>query len=261
MVDRYLRPWKARAYAPLVRALRHVPPDAASAAGVAAGLAAAGFAAAGRFAPALALWLLNRFLDGLDGELARTAATAPTAVGEPAHTAATAPTAAGEPAHAAATVAAPRPARPPLRGAYLDLMLDLTVYAALPLGIAAGVAGAFGTPPLAGDASAWPAAAAALAAFYLNLGSWALLAPALTATEAAAAGAGPPAEPSAAAPGLRMPSGLVEGAETVVAFAVALAWPTLAVPVLWLLAAATAAGAAQRTAWGLRRLGRAGAAG
>lgn len=236
MVDRYLRPWKARAYAPLVRGLRQVPPDAASAAGAAAGLAAAGCAAAGRFAPALALWILNRFLDGLDGELARAAATA-------------------------ATVAAPSPARPPLRGAYLDLMLDLTVYAALPLGIAAGVAGAFGTPPLAGDASAWPAAAAALAAFYLNLGSWALLAPALTATEAAAAGAGPPAEPTAAAPGLRMPSGLVEGAETVVAFAVALAWPTLAVPVLWLLAAATAAGAAQRTAWGLRRLGRAGAAG
>ena len=247
MVDRYLRPWKARAYAPLVRGLRQVPPDAASAAGAAAGLAAAGLAAAGRFAPALALWLLNRFLDGLDGELARAAATTPTA--------------AGELARAAATTAARSPASPPLRGAYLDLMLDLTVYAALPLGIAAGVAGAFGTPPLAGGASAWPAAAAALAAFYLNLGSWALLAPALTATEAAAAGAGPPAEPTAAAPGLRMPSGLVEGAETVVAFAAALAWPTVAVPLLWLLAAATAAGAAQRTAWGLRRLGRAGAGG
>jgi len=266
VVDRYLRPWKARAYAPLLRPLAAVPVDAVTAVGVAAGLAAAAAAAVGRFDWALVGWWANRWLDGLDGELARAAARRRAAgVVAPARGVA----AAGQrtaPTHAAAISK---------RGAYLDLMADLLVYAAVPLGLAAGAAGSLTGVPLADPAWVWAAAALALASFYLNLGSWALLAPALAAAEAAdasgAAGAAetadaastgstpvgqPPATPDPNAPGLRMPAGLMEGAETIVVFTVALAWPAWAATTLATIGALTLAGALQRTAWGLRRLGR-----
>ena len=225
MVDRYLRPLKARVYAPLLGPLAGVPADAVTAIGMALGLAAAAAAALGRFEWALLAWWANRLLDGLDGELARATFGRATA---------------------------------PARGPYLDLMADLLVYAAVPLGLAAGAAGSLTGTPLADPAWVWAAAAFALAAFYLNLGSWALLGPALSAVEAQggnAAGAAAPTDPSA--PGLRMPAGLMEGAETVVAFSVALWWPGWAVATLATIGALTLAGAVQRTLWGLRRLGRA----
>jgi len=231
VVDRYLRPWKARTYAPLLRPLAGVPADVVTAVGMAVGLAAAAAAAAGRFDWALVGWWANRWLDGLDGELAR------------------APARAGGFALARG---APR-----ARGAFLDLMADLLVYAAVALGLAAGAAGSLTGAPLADPPWVWAAAAFALASFYLNLGSWALLAPALSAAEAGGtrdgAGANAPADPSA--PGLRMPAGLMEGAETIVVFTVALAWPSWAAVTLATIGALTLAGALQRTLWGLRRLG------
>jgi hypothetical protein len=50
-----------------------------------------------------------------------------------------------------------------------------------------------------------------------------------------------------------MPAGLVEGAETIVLFTLALAVPAWATPVMWVMAAAVAAGAAAR-ALGARRV-------
>ena len=248
MVDRYLRPLKARVYAPLLGPLAGVPADAITAVGMAFGLTAAAAAALGRFEWALLAWWANRLLDGLDGELARATAGRATATAGRA-TATTGRTTTTRTA-AAAT---------PARGPYLDLMADLLVYAAVPLGLAAGAAGSLTGTPLADPTWVWGAAAFALAAFYLNLGSWALLGPALSAVEArggdAAAGAATPTDPSA--PGLRMPAGLMEGAETVVAFSVALWWPGWAVATLATIGALTLAGAVQRTLWGLRRLGRA----
>jgi len=231
VVDRYLRPWKARTYAPLLRPLAGVPADVVTAVGMAVGLAAAAAAAAGRFDWALVGWWANRWLDGLDGELARA------------------------PARAGGFALARGAAR--ARGAFLDLMADLLVYAAVALGLAAGAAGSLTGAPLADPPWVWAAAAFALASFYLNLGSWALLAPALSAAEAGGtrdgAGANVPADPSA--PGLRMPAGLMEGAETIVVFTVALAWPSWAAVTLATIGALTLAGALQRTLWGLRRLG------
>ena len=66
---------------------------------------------------ALGLWLVNRLLDGLDGTLAR------------------------------------RSGRQSERGAYADILADVIVYAAIPLGIAAGQ----------DDRAAWIAAGALLA--------------------------------------------------------------------------------------------------
>jgi phosphatidylglycerophosphate synthase len=201
VVDRTLRPLKARAYAPSVRALQGLSPDLVTVLGLLLGLAAAAAAANGVFWGALGLWWGNRLLDGLDGELAR------------------------------ARPGGPRPA-----GAYLDLMTDLLVYATLPIGLAIGAAGA-------GFADPTPlllATAATLASFYLNLGSWALLAPALPA----------PASRAPHDPGLRMPAGLMEGTETLLAFSLALAFPSLALYSLWAIAALTTLSALQRSAWG-----------
>ncbi len=249
VVDRYLRPWKARAYAPLLRPLAAVPADAVTVVGMAVGLAAAAAAAVGSFEWALVGWWANRWLDGLDGELARAAALR---------------RAAGVAASPRGPVPMRRPAHgrrfAPMRGAYLDLMADLLVYAAVPLGLAAGAAGSLTGAPLADPSWVWAAAALALASFYLNLGSYALLAPALSAAEAASAGSAPAGTPAANAdpnaPGLRMPAGLIEGAETIVVFSVALAWPAWAAATLATIGALTFAGALQRSAWGLRRLGR-----
>jgi len=275
VVDRYLRPYKTRLYAPLVRPLARVSPDAVTVAGLAVGLAAAAAAALGRFEWALAGWWLNRLLDGLDGELARAARR---------HASRIASGQAPRSHHDAAPGSAPDGR--PLAGAYLDLMTDLVVYAALPLGLAAGAAGTVTGVPLAAPPAVWAAAAFALAAFYLNLGSFALLGPALEAREAAEAGgardsdqaasdptasdptasdptASDPAasDPAAsdAGPGLRMPAGLMEGAETVVAFSVALWWPAWAITTLTVIGALTLLSAVQRWLWGLRRLRRASA--
>lgn len=238
MVDRYLRPWKARTYAPLLRPLAGVPADVVTAAGLVVGLVAAAAAAVGRFEWALVGWWVNRWLDGLDGELAR------------------APARAGGPARARRSALVRGPAR--ARGAFLDLMADLLVYAAVALGLAAGAAGSLTGAPLADPPWVWAAAAFALASFYLNLGSWALLAPALSAAEAEVGGAGARASTDPNAPGLRMPAGLMEGAETIVVFTVALAWPSWAAVTLAAIGALTLAGALQRTLWGLRRLARPG---
>jgi phosphatidylserine synthase len=209
MVDRALRPVKARLFAPLAYLARAVPPDALTAAGLVVGLAAAWAAALGRFDLALAGWLANRVLDGLDGDVARLTG------------------------------------RAGARGAYLDLMADLVVYAAVPLGLAAGVAAGGWADPVA----VWAAAAAAPAAFYVNLGSFSLLSSALALQEE-----GRRARARTAAPTIHLPAGLIEGAETVVALAVALAFPALAPWTLATVAVLTLLTAAQRVWWGARRL-------
>jgi phosphatidylglycerophosphate synthase len=103
--DELLRGVKDRLLAPLARRLGPgVPPNAVTAAALAAGLAAAGLAWRRAYGAALACWALNRLLDGLDGAVART--------------------------HGRQTDL----------GGYLDLLLDFVVYAAVPLGLAYGSA-------------------------------------------------------------------------------------------------------------------------
>lgn len=100
MFDHFLRAWKDRLFAPLSRAIGpRVSPAAITLLAFATGIGAAvalGMRATGL---ALALWLLNRALDGLDGTQART--------------------------HDAQTDF----------GGYLDIVLDFVVYAGIPIGI------------------------------------------------------------------------------------------------------------------------------
>lgn len=98
MFDVVLRPLKERVFAPVTRAIgQRVSPMTLTLAGFVAGLLAAVLVARGAYRAALALWVINRVLDGLDGSLAR--------------------------AQGSQTDF----------GGYVDIVLDFVVYAAIPI--------------------------------------------------------------------------------------------------------------------------------
>ncbi|MBA2668046.1 MAG: CDP-alcohol phosphatidyltransferase family protein [Trueperaceae bacterium] len=215
MVDRALRPLTSRALAPLTRTFADVSPDAITGASLVVGIGAAAAAAVGAFWVALVLWLLNRVLDGLDGEVARHERHGGTRQSD--------------------------------RGGYLDLMADLTVYGALTLGIAAGVTATFTGEPLAPVATTWALAALLVAAYYVNLGSYTLFAALL---EKRGLGARQRGHRTS----VIMPAGLVEGAETVVLISLLLAVPSLAPALFGIGASLVALTAGQRVLWASRML-------
>lgn len=204
MTDGVLRRHKEAALGPLAAAVpARVHPMAITAFAVVPGLGAAAAAAWGSPVLAVVLWLANRLLDGIDGTLARRRGVQSEA------------------------------------GAYADIMLDMVVYAAIPLGIAVNQ----------DAAGAYAAAAVLLASFYVNAISWSYLAALL---ERRGDGARARGELTA----VTMPIGLVEGAETVVLFALALAIPMWSVAVMWIMAGAVVVTIAQRALWAGRSLTR-----
>ena len=101
MLDDLLRPLKDRVMNPLAGLVgRHASPDVLTIAAFFAGSACAALLWAGFTPFALALWILNRVLDGLDGVVAR------------------------------------RTSRMSDSGGYLDIVLDFVVYALVPLSMA-----------------------------------------------------------------------------------------------------------------------------
>jgi phosphatidylglycerophosphate synthase len=103
MVDRFLLPWLAAPHRWAARALLRAEfsANAVTLIGAAIGLAALPLIAMQRYGWALALILINRFMDGVDGTMARTGTAGPTD-----------------------------------RGAFLDSVCDFLFYAAVPLGFA-----------------------------------------------------------------------------------------------------------------------------
>lgn len=97
-------------------------------------------------------------------------------------------------------------------GGYGDLLLDTIGYAVVPIGIAAG----------AGDRTTWAVVAVLVATFYVNSVSWLMLSALL---EKRASGSGARSEQTS----VTMPTGLIEGSETIVLFTLALAVPSAAV--------------------------------
>ena len=93
-------------------------------------------------------------------------------------------------------------------GGYLDIVADTVVYAAIPLGVAAAL----------DTRAAWIAATVLLASFYVNAVSWTYLAAVL---EKRGSGVASSTEVTT----VRMPRGLVEGAETIVFHTALLALP------------------------------------
>ena len=201
MFDTTLRPVKDRILDPIARLVARVLP--ANAVSVAAFLAGAGCAVAvfhGNTPVALALWLTNRIVDGLDGAVARVAGTASDA------------------------------------GAYLDIVLDFLVYAAIPLAMV--LAG--------GDLALATAGAALLGAYYVNAVTWMFLAAVFEKRRTQTR--------STVQTSVRIPAGLVEGAETIVAYTLMIGLPSYRLPLMLVFAGLAMLGAAIRFVGGFRTL-------
>ncbi|NJN17299.1 MAG: CDP-alcohol phosphatidyltransferase family protein [Oscillochloris sp.] len=201
MIDKLLRVPKEYVLTPLAAALRPVHPNVITVAACGLGLACGLAAAQGMAGLAIGLWAVNRVLDGLDGTLARM------------HN------------------------KQSDFGAYLDIVLDHLVYAAVPLGLAIA----------AGTTGVYLALAGLLISFYVNGATWMYLAALL---EKRARGATASGEMTS----VTMPGGLIEGAETVVFYTLFLLFPGILGPLFWLMAALTLLTATQRVVWAARHL-------
>lgn len=177
-------------------------PTAISGIAFACGIACTALLAAGIVSGALVFWAANRLLDGLDGAVAR------------------------------------RQGRQTDLGGYLDMLLDMVIYAIVP--IAAAVA----APQ---SATLWLALACLLASFYVNAGSWMFLSAIL---EKRAAGERERREETS----VTFPPGLVEGVETMILFTLFILLPAHLTALFWLAALLIALTAAQRLVWAVRRL-------
>ncbi len=202
MIDKSLRESKDAFFASLVRGpVRRIHPTAITVLAAVVGLAAAVAAWQSASWVAVGLWLANRALDGLDGAIAR---------------------ASGKQSDL---------------GAYLDIVLDYVVYAALPLGLALAD----------GTTAALVALALLLASFYVNSASWMYLAAVLEKRRVGAAARGESTS-------VTMPSGLIEGAETILFYTLFLLFPGAIVFLFGLMAVLTLVTAGQRVVWAVRNV-------
>lgn len=197
MLDSTLRPVKDRLLAPVASGpVGRVPVAAITLLGLACTLAGAAAAWRGMVVSSVVLWLLGRLFDGLDGAVARSS---------------------GQQSDA---------------GGLFDFVADSIGYAAIPLGIAAGV----------DDRATWIATAVVLATFYVNAVSLGQVAALIEKRAVVERGV----------TSVVMPRGLVEGTETIVVFTLALAFPDSAAIIWWVFAAAVAVTIAERLRWASR---------
>ncbi len=201
MLDGVLRPVKDRLLSPLVlAAARRVDPFVITGFAFLAGIGAAVGAYLGRVALSVSLWLLGRVLDGLDGAVARK-----------------------------------RGSQSDL-GGYVDIVLDVVVYTAVPLSLAFRSA----------TVEALGAVSVLMGVFYINVAAWMYLAALLEKRRAAVK------VPTSVV----MPSGLIEGTETIVFYTLFLALPDRIVPLFIAMSAITALTVVQRLIVALRVLRR-----
>jgi phosphatidylglycerophosphate synthase len=202
VLDHYLRAWKERLLRPVAVALGpRLHPDAITWLAFAAGLSCAGAVLADGLSAALALWFVNRLLDGLDGTYARV--------------------------HG----------RVSDFGAYLDIVLDFIVYAAVPAAIV--VKGRQYELALAG--------LFLLASFYINAASWMYLAAVLESRRDGAASRGEMTS-------VMMPPGIVAGTETIAFYALFFLVPSRQVMLFTVMALLVLANVVLRVRWARRRL-------
>jgi phosphatidylglycerophosphate synthase len=112
-------------------------------------------------------------------------------------------------------------------GGYVDLLFDTIGYTAVPLGIAFSV----------DQPGTWPIIAVLIGSFYINSVSWLMLSALLEKRGERASG-----EQTS----VTMPTGLIEGTETIILFTIALAVPQHADVTFAVMAAGVVVGIAQR---------------
>ncbi|NJP07697.1 MAG: CDP-alcohol phosphatidyltransferase family protein [Chloroflexaceae bacterium] len=202
MLDKILRSPKEQMLSPVAyRLLRPIHPTSITITAWAIGMFAAIAAWQQAYLLALLLWVLNRLLDGLDGTVARI--------------------------HQKQTDL----------GGYLDVLLDTSIYCALPLGLAL----AANTPAV------YLNLALLLGSFYLNTASWMYLAALL---EKRQHGANAQQELTT----VTMPGGLIEGLETMIFFALFLLFPASIGPLFAIMALLVVVTVIWRLSWAIRHV-------
>ncbi len=194
MFDTSLRRLKDRVGAPLARRMTRVSPITISLIALLVGLLASYAAYQNQYHWAFGLWLLNRALDGLDGLIARL--------------------------HAKQSDF----------GGYVDILTDFIVYAALPIGLAAG------SP----SNERYLALALLLASFYINTASWMYLAAILEKRAI---------HDNDTQTTIIMPAGLIGGFETILAYCVFLLFPAYLTALFLLFAVLVFITILQRLIW------------
>jgi phosphatidylglycerophosphate synthase len=198
MLDGRLREIKERILRPIAQACAPIDPTAITLTATAIGLVSAAMAAIGQLEIGLLLWGINRVLDGLDGTVARLTG------------------------------------RQSDLGAYLDILTDHLVYAAIPLGLAYGQS----------DLITMTAGFVMIGAFYINSASWMYLAALLEQRNQGAKARGELTS-------ITMPTGLIEGAETVVIFSLFFVWKDGLALLFVIMALLVAITIAQRLIWAI----------
>ncbi|MEX2571813.1 MAG: CDP-alcohol phosphatidyltransferase family protein [Gemmatimonadota bacterium] len=122
-------------------------------------------------------------------------------------------------------------------GGYLDLLLDFCLYAIIPIVAVLAL-------PRPESGSAFIALAFLLGSFYINAASWLFLAALLE--KAGTAGERPTS--------LVMPTGIIEGTETIIFFSLIILLPAWTAPLMWTMAGLVLVTAAQRPLWMIRTM-------
>ncbi len=202
MLDKLLRGPKEVLLSPVAMVIPPVvSPLLITWAGFALGLVALAMIWRGWYGLGLLFWSLNRLFDGLDGTFARVTQQQSDF------------------------------------GGYLDILLDMAMYAGVPAALAIGV----------GTAPAYLSLTLLLVSFYLNGGSWMYLAAILEKRHSGAAAQGEMTT-------VTMPGGLLGGTETFVFFVLFLLFPGALVPLFLIMAFLTLVTATQRVWWASRAL-------
>jgi phosphatidylglycerophosphate synthase len=179
--DEQLRIVKVNVLAPLAKRYSEIHPLQFTGAAFAVGLLAAATAAVGNYWAALLLWLVNRVLDGLDGEVARLTG------------------------------------KQSDWGGYLDIVCDFVIYALVPFALAWSL----------GSPGALFAVAFLLVTFYVNAGSWLYMSALIEKRRDLG-------DTSRALTSIKIPTGLIEGTETILFYGLFLLLPPYA-PYLMIL--------------------------
>lgn len=201
MIDELLRIPKEKIMEPLAKSLPDISPTAITVTACLVGVASGAAAAGQQNGLALGLWGLNRFLDGLDGTLARV-----------------------------------RGQQSDL-GGYLDIVLDMVVYAAIPLGLALG----------SKEPGTILALAILFASFYINSATWMYLSALLEKRNLGAKARGELTT-------VTIPGGLMEGLETFIFYGLFLVFPQWLGILFAVMAGLVVITSVQRVAWAIRHL-------
>lgn len=222
MLDEILRPLKDRVLAPLTAAVgRRLQPNTITLVAFLFGVLSAVMAAMGWYIVGLILWIANRVFDGLDGAVAR-------AFGSQSDL-----------------------------GGYLDILLDFTVYAAVPAAFALSL----------DTRSVYLALVLLLSMFYINGASWMYLSALLEKRKDGGGTADGEASGQSAARGrrngpgsrrqtsIRMPGGLIGGTETIIFYTLFFLLPGRIVLLFAAMALFTAITVVQRMVWAVLHIG------